>query len=76
MDSKTHQKSNKAGKRNGKSMCERDIVILNKVVSKSLIEGVILIPEGSREGDIQISGKTCHHFRPPETVGGHWLKGS
>lgn len=49
-------------------MCERDIVILNKVVSKGLIEGVILIPEGSRQGDIWISGKTCYHFRPSETA--------
>lgn len=54
MDSNTHTERNKAGKRNRKRMCERDVVILNKVVSKVLSEGGILRPKGSKEGDMDI----------------------
>lgn len=47
-------------------MCERDVVVLNKVVSKVLTEGGILRPKGSKEGDIWISGRTWYHFKPSE----------
>lgn len=72
MDSNTHTKRKKAGKRTRKRMCERDVVILNKVVSKVLTEGGILRPKGSKEGDIWISGRTCYHFRPSEIA---WTTG-
>lgn len=35
-------------------MCDRDAVILNKVVSQVLTEGGIVRPKGSKEGDMDI----------------------